>query len=92
MVQPHIRTPRLPTHRQREFMSVGWQIPEPVQAGGRPVGDHTLLGRPLPGWNLRRELEPCCAELSVIRQGRASEPVHPMCQPLEPSGSASQSL
>jgi hypothetical protein len=70
-----------------ELVNVGPQVPDPVQTGGRGVGDDCDLGvvEALPGRATRIKLEPSRSEVEVIGFGRAPDAVDAMCYPLEES-------
>ena len=82
-VEPDVRPTRLPPFGQRELVPVRGKVAETIQRRGRTVGYDALLRCPLPGRNLRGELEPCRTKVEVIRRRRPRQAVHAVRHPVK---------
>jgi hypothetical protein len=83
VMEAHVGSTRLPPGRKSEFVAVSRQVTESVHGRGRPVGDDTLGGSPVPSKDIGRKLKPGRTELEVVRGRRTREVVHALNHPLE---------
>src|SRR5918994_2882600 len=90
LVEAHIWSSALATHRQGEVMSVRRQVPEPVEGGCRPVRHHALLWDPLPGRRLRGQLQPRCPQLDMVGNRRPYDSVDAVSDAFENRAVSSQ--
>jgi hypothetical protein len=67
-------------------MPVRGKVTKAVQCRGGAMRYHPLRRCPVPGEDLRGELEPGCPKPQVIRRRRPRQPVHAMSHPIEDPG------
>jgi hypothetical protein len=86
-VQADVGPPRLASMWDRELVDVGPQVPDPVQTGGRGVGDdrHSGIIESLPCRPGGIELKPSRTKPEVIRLRRSPYAIDAMRHPLEES-------
>ena len=82
-VEADVRPPGLAPLREGELMAIRGKMAEAVEGCCGPERHHPLLGAALPSRDARGELEPCGAQLQVLRDGSPAQPVHAMGHPFE---------
>ena len=69
--------------RHGELVSVGREMAQPIDGRRRPMGDDTLIGRPVPCRNVGSKLEPGGSQVKVVRDRGGGEPVHARRYPFQ---------
>ena len=91
-MEADIGPPGLLPAGEGELVPVGRQVPQAVERGRGPVGNHALRRRPFPRPDSRFELEPRGPQCQVIWLRRAGHPVHPMRNALKHRARSGQPL